>query len=197
MYNISLSPFWLFSPPQQWGLCETEWNRETVYLGQWWQLKIAAELERRGEETWLVSERSNVWSELESRQRITEIINKRRISIISALFRSLSVLTLPLYLLLDVLVCSHLVSLFTHRLYSSVYSVLTVFSLLSLHWLSPHPLDLPVISQQLPYVPCNTVVFKGTCGIVFAAFPTRMPFIPLLSLHPTRPLFIAHCPANK
>lgn len=43
------------------------------------------------EETWLVSERSNVWSEPESRQRITEIINKRWfsfLSIISVLFRS-------------------------------------------------------------------------------------------------------------
>lgn len=59
MYDISLSPFYLFfSFFGGGGLCETERNRETAYMGQRWQLKIEAKFERRAEETWLVSERS-------------------------------------------------------------------------------------------------------------------------------------------
>lgn len=64
--------FFLFFSLSTEDLRETEWNAETVYLEPWWQLKIEAEFERRGEETWLVSERSNVWSERESKQRITD-----------------------------------------------------------------------------------------------------------------------------
>lgn len=39
--------------------------------------------------------------------------------------------------------------------------------------------------QHPPYVPCNKVIFKGICGIMFAGLPIRVPFIPLLSSPPT------------